>query len=141
MLACRRFAKASMRSFRIYRRDQAHRSRDHKDDRQIAIEDIRIYIIRTWERGSHCHLLTALTSPRAKRIGLMGRFCLHPRQDLVELFDDTYYQEAIQAGYSIENYRTTPFGEFPKRTYKKGYKGNAVTRPAKKPSLFSRWFK
>lgn len=69
-----------------------------------------------------------------------GRILPHPRKDLIKLFDK-YYEEAIKAGYSIENYRISPFGNFPKRTFKKGYKGNTVTRPYKNPSIFSRLFK
>lgn len=110
------------------------------DGEDLAIEDIRIlHYSDMGTQFSHKYSLPRLQA-EGKTHWFDGQILPHPRQDLVELFD-TYYQEAIQAGYSIENYRTTPFGEFPKRTYKKGYRGNAVTRPAKKPSLFSRWFK
>lgn len=69
-----------------------------------------------------------------------GKVIPHPRSDLNELFDQ-YYQEALAAGYSLENYRIEPFGDFPKKTHKR-YKGNKVTRPkSDKKSLLHRWLK
>ena len=57
-----------------------------------------------------------------------GTVMPHPRQDLQALFD-RYYQEALAAGYSLENYRAAPvFGPFPKYS-QKTYTGNRVTRP------------
>ncbi|PIT53676.1 glycosyltransferase [Snodgrassella alvi] len=53
----------------------------------------------------------------------------HPREDLSALFDQ-YYQEALDAGYKLENYAVEPFGTFPKES-QAGYKGNDVTRPKK----------
>lgn len=60
----------------------------------------------------------------------------HPRKDLVELFDQ-YYQEALDAGYKLENYAVEPFGAFPKES-QVGYDGNEVTRQKKQKSLLSR---
>jgi hypothetical protein len=60
----------------------------------------------------------------------------HPRTDLVELFDQ-YYQEALDAGYKLENYAVKPFGAFPKES-QVGYDGNEVTRQKKPKSLLSR---
>lgn len=110
------------------------------DGEDLAIDDIRIlHYSDMGTQFSHKYSL-----PRLKAEGTThwfdGQILPHPRQDLVELFD-SYYQEAIDAGYHIENYRRKPFGNFPKRTYKKGYSGNSVTRSAKKPSFFSRLFK
>lgn len=110
------------------------------DGEDLAIDDIRIlHYSDMGTQFSHKYSL-----PRLKAEGAThwfdGQILPHPRQDLVELFD-SYYQEAIDAGYHIENYRREPFGNFPKRTYKKGYSGNSVTRSAKKPSFFSRLFK
>jgi len=57
----------------------------------------------------------------------------HPRKDLQSLFD-RYYQEALDNGYSLDNYRVPEiFGDFPKFS-QKTYTGNRVTRP-------KRWWK
>lgn len=41
----------------------------------------------------------------------------HPRPDLTELFD-RYYADAIENGYNLDDYRSEPFGAFPKRSQK-----------------------
>ncbi|AOB32567.1 glycosyl transferase [Bordetella sp. H567] len=46
----------------------------------------------------------------------------HPRADLTALFD-RYYQEALDAGYRPEHYRTEPFGALPKAS-QQDYPGN-----------------
>lgn len=52
-----------------------------------------------------------------------GDIVPHTRPDLVELFD-RYYQEALNAGYSLDKYRNAaPFGAFNKAT-QKHYTGN-----------------
>ena len=51
----------------------------------------------------------------------------HPRQDLVELFDQ-YYQEALDNGYKPEDYLVKAYGPFQKAT-QINYQGNKVTRP------------
>src|SRR5690606_22934239 len=56
-----------------------------------------------------------------------GKIMPHPRQDLIELFDQ-YYAEAISLGYKPENYLIEPFGDFSKAT-QINYQGNKVTRP------------
>lgn len=62
-----------------------------------------------------------------------GQVMAHPRKDLQSLFD-RYYQEALDNGYSLDNYRLPEvFGEFPKFS-QKAYTGNRVTRP-------KRWWK
>ena len=99
------------------------------DGEDLAIEDIRIlHYSDMGTQFSHKYSLPRLQA-EGKTHWFDGQILPHPRQDLVELFD-TYYQEAIQAGYSIENYRTTPFGEFPKKKHKR-YKGNVITRTPK----------
>lgn len=59
-----------------------------------------------------------------------GEIMAHPRDDLTALFDQ-YYQEALAAGYSPENYRIEAFGDFSKAT-QINYRGNKVTRPEDK---------
>ena len=55
-----------------------------------------------------------------------GTIYPHPRPDLAALFDQ-YYQEALDNGYKLDDYRCEPFGSFPKKS-QKAYKGNHVTR-------------
>lgn len=85
----------------------------------------------------------AYSIPRLKNSGLNhwfdGEILLHPRTDLIELFD-RYYQEALESGYKVENYAIEPFGKFPKRT-QVGYQGNLVTRPKEKDSMLNRMLK
>lgn len=74
----------------------------------------------------------ALSFARLEREGANhwfdGTVMPHPRQDLQALFDD-YYQQALDAGYRLDNYRMQqPFGPFPKYS-QKSYTGNDVTRP------------
>lgn len=57
-----------------------------------------------------------------------GTVMPHPRRDLQALFEQ-YYQEALEAGYKLDNYRMSQvFGAFPKYS-QKAYSGNRVTRP------------
>lgn len=111
------------------------------DGEDLAIENIRIlHYSDMGTQFSHKYSL-----PRVEEEGFAhwfdGKVMPHPRQDLVELFDN-YYNEALASGYQLENYRTEPFGSFPKRT-QQNYMGNKVTRPKdyKKKSLFSKIFK
>lgn len=68
-----------------------------------------------------------------------GKIMPHPREDLTELFD-RYYAEALQAGYTPEQYRVEPYGVFPKAT-QINYHGNGVTRPEDTKSGLGRFFK
>ena len=68
-----------------------------------------------------------------------GKISPHPRKDLAELFD-SYYNEALEKGYQLDDYRIEPFGRFPKKT-QQNYSGNTVTRPKSSKSLLSRIFK
>lgn len=65
-----------------------------------------------------------------------GEILPHPRQDLAQLFDQ-YYQEALAAGYRLENYLIQPYGAFYKASQKK-YQGNKVTRQASEHPWFKR---
>lgn len=74
----------------------------------------------------------AYSIPRLQREGKShwfdGALLPHPRDDLRELFD-TYYHEALAAGYSLDNYRNpSPFGRITKFS-QKNYSGNGITRP------------
>lgn len=64
-----------------------------------------------------------------------GEILPHPRPDLAALFDQ-YYQEALQAGYQLEDYIIEPYGDFYKAS-QKNYHGNQVTRKDGQTS----WFK
>ena len=73
-----------------------------------------------------------ISFPRLEREGRKhwfdGTVMPHPRQDLQALFE-RLYQEALDAGYSLDNYRMQQvFGAFPKYS-QKTYSGNSVTRP------------
>ncbi|NHC03520.1 glycosyl transferase [Acinetobacter sp. 187] len=65
-----------------------------------------------------------------------GEILEHPRQDLAQLFDQ-YYQEALDAGFKLEDYMIEPYGTFYKASQKK-YKGNQVTRDTHQASWFKR---
>jgi hypothetical protein len=74
----------------------------------------------------------ALSFARLQREGRAhwfdGTVLPHPRQDLQALFEQ-HYQQALDAGYSLDNYRMKQvFGPFPKYS-QKTYTGNDVTRP------------
>ena len=110
------------------------------DGEDLAIADIRI--LHYSDMGTQFSHKYAL--PRVNEEGFEhwfdGKIMPHPRQDLVALFDN-YYNEAVENGYKIEDYRTDPFGHFPKKT-QQNYSGNKVTRPKdyKKKSFFTRFF-
>lgn len=110
------------------------------DGEDLDVEDIRIlHYSDMGTQFSHKYSLPRLKAEN-QRHWFDGKILPHPRQDLAALFDK-YYEEALAAGYQLKDYRITPFGDFPKKSYKKGYKGNPVTRPFKKPSWFRRLFK
>lgn len=108
------------------------------DGEDLAIEDIRI--LHYSDMGTQFSHKYAL--PRVAKEGFEhwfdGKVMPHPRQDLVELFDD-YYEEALANGYKLEDYRIEPFGRFPKKT-QQNYSGNKVTRPKASRSLFAKIF-
>lgn len=65
-----------------------------------------------------------------------GEIMLHPRPDLTALFDQ-YYQEAIAAGYKLEDYKISAYGDFLKAT-QINYHGNKITRPDSQDNWFNR---
>lgn len=67
-----------------------------------------------------------------------GEVNTHWRQDLIDLFDQ-YYQEALDAGYSLDDYRTHPYGEM-KKASQKDYSAFRDTKKKKK-NIFSRIWK
>lgn len=66
-----------------------------------------------------------------------GEIFPHPRADLTALFDQ-YYQEALSAGYQLEDYAITPYGNFHKASQKK-YSGNSITRSEKSQPWFKKF--
>ena len=109
------------------------------DGENLVIEEIKIlHYSDMGTQFSHKYSL-----PRVNEEGIEhwfdGEVLPHPRQDLVDLFDD-YYNEALTAGYHLESYRIEPFGAFPKKS-QQGYIGNKVTRPKASKSLFAKLFK
>jgi len=109
------------------------------DGEDLAIKDIKIlHYSDMGTQFSHKYSI-----PRIEKEGSQhwfdGKIMPHPRPELSELFDQ-YYQEALQAGYKLDDYRIEPFGSFPKKTHKR-YKGNKITRPKAIKTVFSRLFK
>ncbi|WP_201526071.1 glycosyltransferase [Psychrobacter frigidicola] len=109
------------------------------DGEALAIEDIKIlHYSDMGTQFSHKYAL-ARVSAEGSEHWFDGKIMPHPRQELVELFD-SYYNEALAAGYKLDNYRINAFGQFPKKTHKR-YKGNKITRPSSSKSFLSRLFK
>ena len=108
------------------------------DGEALAIEDMKI--LHYSDMGTQFSHKYAIE--RVEQEGFShwfdGEIMPHPRIELVELFD-SYYNEALTAGYQLDNYRVEPFGHFPKKTHRR-YKGNRVTRPKDSKSFFSRLF-
>ncbi len=105
------------------------------DGEALAIKDIKIlHYSDMGTQFSHKYSLG-----RLKKEGLNhwfdGEIRPHPRLDLVELYDN-YYNQALAAGYQLDNYRIEPFGDFGQKSHKR-YTGNKITRPnALKSILF-----
>lgn len=109
------------------------------DGEDMPIEDIKIlHYSDMGTQFSHKYSIPRLEQNNQKH-WFDGEIMQHPRQDLIALFDQ-YYQEALNAGYSLENYAIEPFGEFKKATQKK-YQGNKVTRPHEEPNWFKKQMK
>lgn len=108
------------------------------DGEDLGIEDIKV--LHYSDMGTQFSHRYAL--PRVEKEGFThwfdGTIMPHPRPELDALFD-RYYEEALAAGYTLDDYRIPAFGEFPKKTHKR-YKGNKVTRSDKPKSLFARLF-
>lgn len=109
------------------------------DGEDLQIEDIKIlHYSDMGTQFSHKYSLPRLEKEDSKH-WFDGKVMPHPRPELGDLFDQ-YYQEALQAGYELDNYRVQPFGSFPKKTHKR-YRGNKVTRPKTMKTIFSQLFK
>ena len=111
------------------------------DGEDLSIEDIKIlHYSDMGTQFSHKYALKRVESEGHKH-WFDGEILVHPRPDLAQVFD-TYYEEALAEGYSLDDYRITPFGDFPKKS-QQHYKGNQVTRKSKKvsQSFFSKLFK
>ena len=108
------------------------------DGEGLAIEEIKV--LHYSDMGTQFSHKYAL--PRLQATGqehwFDGAIMPHPRQDLTELFDQ-YYQEALSAGYRLENYIVKPYGSFSKAT-QINYHGNKVTRPEDNKNWFARSF-
>lgn len=108
------------------------------DGEDLAIEDIKIlHYSGMGTQFSHKYSIARLREEGAKH-WFDGKIRKHPRQELIELFD-TYYNEALAAGYQLDSYRVNAFGDFPKKTNRR-YKGNNITRPNPSKSFLSRLF-
>ncbi len=109
------------------------------DGESLPIEKIKIlHYSDMGTQFSHKYSIPRLKAEGDKH-WFDGEILTHPRQELIDLFDK-YYKEALQTGYTIDTYRTNPFGEYPKAT-QVDHKGNNVTRPKKTKSLWSKLFK
>ena len=99
------------------------------DGEGLKIEDIKIlHYSDMGTQFSHKYSLPRLEKNNQKH-WFDGKIMPHPRQDLVELFDQ-YYQEALDNGYKPEDYLVKAYGPFQKAT-QINYQGNKVTRPVK----------
>ena len=97
------------------------------DGEDLAIEQIKVlHYSDMGTQFSHKYAIPRLAEVNQKH-WFDGKIMPHPRQDLVELFDQ-YYAEALELGYKPENYLIEPFGTFSKAT-QINYQGNKVTRP------------
>ena len=97
------------------------------DGEDLAIEEIKVlHYSDMGTQFSHKYAIPRLAEINQKH-WFDGKIMPHPRQDLVELFDQ-YYAEALELGYKPENYLIEPFGTFSKAT-QINYRGNKVTRP------------
>lgn len=106
------------------------------DGEDLPIKDIKIlHYSDMGTQFSHKYSLPRLEKEGTKH-WFDGKIMPHPRPELSELFDQ-YYQEALKAGYKLDDYRIPPFGNFPKKSHKR-YRGNKVTRPKTLKTMLSR---
>jgi len=102
------------------------------DGEELTIDQIKIlHYSDMGTQFSHKYSIPRLIND-GKKHWFDGEILEHPRQDLIALFDQ-YYQEAIEAGYKLENYQISAYGNFLKAT-QMNYHGNSVTRPTAKQS-------
>lgn len=111
------------------------------DGEDLALKDIKIlHYTDIGTQFSHPYSI-----PRLKAEGSQhwydGQTKPHWREDLVALFAQ-YYEEALAAGYTLEQYRVTPFGNVPKESLT-GYHGDRFVdvhhSQKKKPSKIHKW--
>lgn len=106
------------------------------DGEDLAIEQIKVlHYSDMGTQFSHKYAIPRLAKANQKH-WFDGKIMPHPRQDLVELFDQ-YYAEALELGYKPENYLIEPFGTFSKAT-QINYQGNKVTRPDQETNWLSK---
>lgn len=109
------------------------------DGEDLQIENIRIlHYSDMGTQFSHKYSLDRLKE-EGRTHWFDGEIMTHPRKDLINLYD-CYYNEALENGYQLDNYRVEPFGDFPKKSQQR-YTGNKVTRPNASKSFFSKVFK
>lgn len=101
-----------------------------KDVKQKGnLHDPRIKAIHYTRMSQQLHLKYAI--PRLKKEGrahwYKGEVHDHPRQDLQDMFDREY-AEAVSAGYAVDRYRVTPFGESERRAFVYKTENRAVAR-------------
>ncbi|MFP3354775.1 hypothetical protein R0K04_25830, partial [Pseudoalteromonas sp. SIMBA_153] len=74
------------------------------DGENLAVEQIKIlHYSDMGTQFSHKYSLARVNEEGIEH-WFDGEVLPHPRQDLVDLFD-TYYNEALTAGYDLESYR------------------------------------
>lgn len=84
------------------------------DGENLSIEEIKILHFTDIDtQFSHKYSIPRLESEGSKH-WYEGEVNEHWRKDLIVLFD-RYYQEALEAGYSLENYRNIGFGSIDKK--------------------------
>ncbi|MBO3656325.1 glycosyltransferase [Acinetobacter bereziniae] len=106
------------------------------DGEDLAIEQIKVlHYSDMGTQFSHKYAIPRLAKMDQKH-WFDGKIMPHPRQDLIELFDE-YYAEALKLGYKPENYLIEPFGTFSKAT-QINYQGNKVTRPDQETNWFNK---
>lgn len=106
------------------------------DGEGMSIEQIKIlHYSDMGTQFSHKYSLPRLEASGQKH-WFDGEIMTHPRADLTALFDQ-YYQEALEAGYTPEQYIIEPFGAFTKAS-QANYHGNKVTRPGQDESWISK---
>lgn len=106
------------------------------DGENIDIEAIKIlHYSDMGTQFSHKYSIPRLEQSQLKH-WFDGEIIAHPRADLIALFD-RYYQEALSAGYTLDDYRIEPYGYFKKASQVK-YTGNSITRGQKRPLWIKR---
>lgn len=100
------------------------------DGENDPIKDIKI--LHYTDMSTQMHIKYAI--PRLKEKGLVhwydGDVRQHRRQDVIDLFD-TYYNEALEAGYKVSDYEPNePFGDYVKLSQRNYHAANGfdVTR-------------